>query len=76
MSELKLFKLAANQVTELSVSCVALKKLRQTLIEKYLDAYLGISFLNSESSTALETIVHHTRTINFSAELSLQPPVT
>lgn len=34
MSDLKLFKLAANQVTELSVSSVTLEKSLQTLIEK------------------------------------------
>jgi len=37
MSDLKLFKLAANQVTELPVSSMALEKSLQTLIENQLD---------------------------------------
>lgn len=47
MSDLKLFKLAANQVTELSVSSMALEKSLQTLIEKHLDTFLGV-ILRSE----------------------------
>jgi len=51
MSDLKLFKLATNQVTELPVSSLALEKSLQTLIEKYLDTFLGVTFLASELST-------------------------
>ena len=55
MSDLKLFKLAANQVTELSVSSMALEKSLQTLIENHLDTFLGITFLASEFSTGPKT---------------------
>jgi RecB family endonuclease NucS len=55
MSDLKIFKLAANQVTELSVSSMALEKSLQTLIEKHLDTFLGITFLASEYSTGPKT---------------------
>lgn len=51
MSDLKIFKLAANQVTELPVSSMALEKSLQTLIEKHLDTFLGVTFLASEFST-------------------------
>jgi predicted transport protein len=55
MSDLKLFKLAATQVTELSVSSMALEKSLQTLIEKHLDTFLGVTFLASEYSTGPKT---------------------
>lgn len=55
MSDLKLFKLAANQVSELSVSSMALEKSLQTLIEKHLDTFLGVTFLASEYSTGPKT---------------------
>ena len=55
MSDLKLFKLAANQVTELSVSSMALEKSLQSLIEKHLDTFLGITFLASEFPTGPKT---------------------
>jgi predicted transport protein len=55
MSDLKLFKLAANQVTELTVSSMALEKSLQSLIEKHLDTFLGITFLASEYSTGAKT---------------------
>lgn len=55
MSDLKLFKLAANQVTELTVSSMALEKSLQTLIEKHLDTFLGVTFLASEYSTGPKT---------------------
>lgn len=55
MSDLKLFKLAVNQVTELSVSSMALEKSLQTLIEKHLDTFLGVTFLASEYSTGPKT---------------------
>lgn len=55
MSDLKLFKLAANQVTELSVSSMALEKSLQTLIEKHLETFLGVTFLASEYSTGPKT---------------------
>ncbi|MCU0796509.1 MAG: endonuclease NucS [Akkermansiaceae bacterium] len=55
MSDLKLYKLAANQVTELSVSSMALENSLQTLIEKHLDTFLGVTFLASEYSTGPKT---------------------
>lgn len=55
MSDLKLFKLASNQVTELSVSSMSLEKSLQTLIEKHLETFLGITFLASEFSTGPKT---------------------
>jgi hypothetical protein len=48
MSDLKLFKLASDQVTELTVSLMALEKSLQSLIEKHLDMFLGITFLAFE----------------------------
>lgn len=45
MSDLKLFKLAANQVTELPVSSMTLEKSLQTLIENHLDTFFKITFL-------------------------------
>lgn len=50
MSDLKLFKLAASQVTELFVSSMALEKSLQSLIDKHLD-----TFLASEYSTGPKT---------------------
>jgi len=51
MSDLKLFKLSPDQVTELPASSMALEKSLQSLIEKHLDTFLGITFLASEFST-------------------------
>jgi len=55
MSDLKLFKLSPGQVTELPVSSMALEKSLQTLIEKHLDTFLGVTFLASEYSTGPKT---------------------
>jgi predicted transport protein len=55
MSDLKLFKLLADQVTELPVSSMALEKSLQSLIEKHLDTFLGVTFLASEYSTGPKT---------------------
>lgn len=55
MSDLKLFKLASDHVTELTVSSMALEKSLQSLIEKHLDTFLGITFLASEFSTGPKT---------------------
>ena len=48
MSDLKLFKLTPNHVTELTISSMALEKSLQSLIEKHLDMFLGITFLAFE----------------------------
>ncbi|MCF7673717.1 MAG: DUF5655 domain-containing protein [Akkermansiaceae bacterium] len=55
MPDLKLFKLSADHVTELTVSSMALEKSLQSLIEKHLDTFLGITFLASEFSTGPKT---------------------
>lgn len=55
MSDLKLFKLSYNHVVELAVSSIALEKSLQSLIEKHLDTFLGITFLVSEFSTGPKT---------------------
>ena len=55
MSDLKLFKLSPDHVTELSVSSMALEKSLQTLIEKHLVTFLGVTFLASEYSTGPKT---------------------
>jgi predicted transport protein len=51
MSDLKLFRIANGQCRELEGSSIALEKSLQTLIEKHLDAFLGVRFLASEHST-------------------------
>lgn len=55
MSDLKLFKLSSDHVTELTVSSMALEKSLQSLIEKHLDTFLGITFLASEFPTGPKT---------------------
>jgi len=51
MSDIKLFRITNGLVTELEGSSVALEKSLQSLIEKHLDAFLGVRFLASEYST-------------------------
>lgn len=51
MSDIKLFSISGGSVTELGSSSVAIEKSLQTLIEKHLDALLGVRFLASEYST-------------------------
>lgn len=51
MTDIKLFKTSGNQVTQLEGRSVALEKSLQTLIEKHLDVFLGIRFLDTEYST-------------------------
>lgn len=51
MADIKLFQLAPDQVTELSGQSVALEKSLQTLMERHLEALLGVRFLASEHST-------------------------
>lgn len=51
MSDIKLFKLANGGVEELQASSVALEKSLQILIERHLEAFLGVRFLASEHST-------------------------
>ena len=51
MSDIKLFRIANGSVGELTGSSVALEKSLQNLMEKHLDAFLGVRFLASEYST-------------------------
>ncbi len=52
MSDLKLFRIDGEaNIVELPGSAVALERSLQTLIEKNLDAFLGVQFLASEYST-------------------------
>ncbi len=51
MSDIKLFQFGEAGVTELSGSAMALEKSLQTLIEKNMEAFLGVRFLATEFST-------------------------
>ena len=51
MSDIKLFKLKKTSVEEIHGSSVALEKSLQALIEKHLEAFLGVRFLATEYST-------------------------
>ncbi|MDQ6707162.1 MAG: DUF91 domain-containing protein, partial [Acidobacteriota bacterium] len=51
MSVIKLFQVDANQVTELAGQPVEVEKSLQDLVEKYVDAFLGVRFLASEYPT-------------------------
>lgn len=52
MSDIKLFRTDSASVTELRGSAVALEKLLQTLIERNMEAFLGVRFLASEFPTS------------------------
>lgn len=51
MSDIKLFRLNGTSVTELEGQSVAVEKSLQKLIEKHLDAFLGVRFLDTEYLT-------------------------
>lgn len=51
MSDIKLFRTTSSSVTELRGSAVALEKSLQSLIERNMDAFLGVRFLASEFMT-------------------------
>ncbi|MFF7262185.1 transporter [Streptomyces sp. NPDC008159] len=51
MNELKLFRIADGQASEIPGAAVALERQLQTLIERNMEAMLGIRFLASEYST-------------------------
>jgi len=51
MSDIKLFRVQGNKVTELDGQSVAVEKSLQTLIEGHLDAFLGVRLLASEYTT-------------------------
>ncbi len=52
MSDIKLFRIGEDAVAELPGRSVALEKSLQTLIEKNLEALLGVRFLDSEHTTS------------------------
>ncbi|MFB5589548.1 DUF5655 domain-containing protein [Bacillus cereus] len=51
MGDIKIFRLNENNVEELVGQALAVEKSLQTIIERYLDTFLGIRFLASEYST-------------------------
>lgn len=51
MSDIKLFRTTADSVTELRGSAVTLERSLQTLIERNMEAFLGVRFLASEFIT-------------------------
>lgn len=51
MSDIKLFKIAGGVVKELESQSVAVEKSLQSLLESHLDAFLGVTFLESEYQT-------------------------
>ena len=53
MSDIKLFRLNQNSVTELESKSVAVEKSLQSLIEKHMEDLLGIRILVREYRTAL-----------------------
>jgi predicted transport protein len=51
MSDIKLFRLHGDTVTELDGQSVAVEKSLQTLIERHLDSFLGVRLLGTEYTT-------------------------
>lgn len=51
MSDIKLFRLSGNVVTELEGHSVAVEKSLQTLIERHMEEFLGVQFLATEYVT-------------------------
>jgi predicted transport protein len=51
MSDIKIFRLSGDSVTEIEGHSAEIEKSLQTLIEKHLDTFLGVRFLASEYST-------------------------
>jgi predicted transport protein len=54
MSDIKLFHIAKNKITELEGKSVAVEKSLQNLIENHLEDFLGIKFLSSEYGTGVK----------------------
>jgi len=52
MSDIKLFRTGETEVTELRGTAIALEKSLQTLIERNMEAFLGVRFLASEFVTS------------------------
>jgi hypothetical protein len=61
MSDIKLFRVDNGKAQELAGSALAIEKTLQSLIERSLDAMLGIRFVASEHSTGKRTAVGSTR---------------
>jgi predicted transport protein len=51
VSDIKLFRLESNGATELTPSSVVIEKSLQTLMERHLETFLGVTFLTSEHIT-------------------------
>ncbi len=51
MSDIRLFKISTNQVATIDGQSVAVEKSLQALLEKHLEAFLGVRFLASEYAT-------------------------
>lgn len=51
MSDIKLFRLSDNQITELAGQAIQVEKSLQSLFEANLETLLGVKFLASEYST-------------------------
>ncbi len=51
MSDIKLFRFANNQASELPGKAVAIEKTLQRIIESQMETFLGVRFLTSEFST-------------------------
>src|SRR5690242_17630158 len=51
MSDIKLFRLRGNTVIEEQSRSVTVEKSLQALIERHMDAFLGVRFLDTEYST-------------------------
>jgi predicted transport protein len=54
MSDIKLFQINSNKVTELEGKSVTIEKTLQALIEKHLATFLGVTFLATEYSTGIK----------------------
>lgn len=54
MSDIKLFHITKNKITELEGKSVSVEKSLQSLIETHLEDFLGIKFLASEYSTGVK----------------------
>jgi hypothetical protein len=56
VSDIKLFRFEKGLVTELGVSSVAIEKSLQALIEKHLEALLGVRFLRASTPRVRLTV--------------------
>lgn len=54
MSDIKLFKIATSNVIELEGKSITIEKTLQSLIEKHLETFLGVTFLATEYATGVK----------------------